>query len=59
MYDYKGFKAGGYKLLYAIGIIDIVYNDSSKKFYEVDGKEFTEVERDQLTRKDILEFCNI
>ena len=59
MYDFKGYKASGYKLLYAIGIIDIVYHESSKKFYEVDGKKFTEIKRDQLKRKDILDFYNI
>ena len=59
MYDYKGFGSAGYKLLYCIGIIDIVYHESSKKFYEVDGKNFTEVKRDQLKRKDILDFYNI
>ena len=59
MYDYKGLKASGYKLLYSIGIIDIVYNIKTKKFYEVDGKKFTEVQRDQLQRKDILDFYNI
>ena len=59
MYDFKGYKASGYKLLYAIGIIDIVYHDSSKRFYEVDGKIFTEIKRDQLQRKDILDFYNI
>ena len=59
MYDYKGFKSAGYKLLYGIGIIDIVYNIKTKKFYEVDGKNFTEVQRDQLQRKDILDFYNI
>lgn len=59
MYDYKGYRTAGYKLLYGIGIIDIVYNDSSKRFYEVDGKNFTEVKRDQLHRKDILDFYNI
>jgi hypothetical protein len=59
MYDYKGFRSAGYKLLYSIGIIDIVYNVETKKFYEVDGKEFKEVERDQLQRQDILDFYNI
>ena len=59
MYDFKGYKASGYKLLYAIGIIDIVYHDSSKRFYEVDGKKLKEVQRDQLQRKDILDFYNI
>ena len=59
MYDYKGLKAAGYKLLYCIGIIDIVYNVETKKFYEVDGKKFTEMQRDQLQRKDILDFYNI
>ena len=59
MYDYKGFGSAGYKLLYSIGIIDIVYHESTKKFYEVDGKNFTEVKRDQLHRKDILDFYNI
>ena len=59
MYDYKGFRSAGYKLLYSIGIIDIVYNVESKNFYEVDGKIFTEVQRDQLQRKDILDFYNI
>ena len=59
MYDYKGFRSAGYKLLYATGIIDIVYNIKTKKFYEVDGKKFTEVQRDQLQRKDILDFYNI
>ena len=59
MYDYKGFKSAGYKLLYGIGIIDIVYNIKTKKFYEVDEKNFTEIKRDQLKRKDILDFYNI
>ena len=59
MYDYKGFGLAGYKLLYSTGIIDIVYNIKTKKFYEVDGKNFTEVQRDQLQRKDILDFYNI
>ena len=59
MYDYKGFISAGYKLLYSIGIIDIVYNTETKKFYEVDGKKITEVQRDQLQRKDILDFYNI
>ena len=58
MYDFKGYKTSGYKLLYAIGIIDIVYHESSK-FYEVDGKNFTEVQRDQLKREDVLDFYNI
>ena len=39
MYDFKGFGSPGYKLLYAIGIIDIVYNTKTKKFYGVDGKK--------------------
>ena len=59
MYDFKGYRTAGYKLLYGIGIIDIVYNIKTKKFYEVDGKKFTEVQRDQLQRKDILDFYNI
>ena len=59
MYDYKGFRSAGYKLLYSIGIIDIVYHIKTKKFYEVDSKEFKEVERDQLKREDILDFYNI
>ena len=59
MYDFKGYKTSGYKLLYAIGIIDIVYHESSKRFYEVDGKNFTEVQRDQLKREDVLDFYNI
>ena len=59
MYDFKGYRAAGYKLLYGIGIIDIVYHESSKKFYEVDGKKFTEVQSDQLKRKDVLDFYNI
>jgi hypothetical protein len=59
MYDYKGFRSAGYKLLYAIGIIDIVYNVETKKFYEVDGEKFIGIKRDQLQRKDILDFYNI
>ena len=59
MYDFKGYRAAGYKLLYCLGIIDMVYHEESKKFYEVDGKNFTEVKRDQLKRQDILEFCKI
>ena len=59
MNDYKGFRSAGYKLLYCIGIIDIVYNVETKKFYEVDGKKFTEMQRNQLKRKDILDFYNI
>ena len=59
MYDFKGFGSAGYKLLYSIGIIDIVYNIKTKKFYEVDGKKLKEVKRDQLQRKDILDFYNV
>ena len=59
MYDYKGYRASGYKLLYSIGIVDIVYYVETKKFYEVDRKEFIEVKSDQLKREDILDFYNI
>ena len=58
MYDFKGYRAAGYKLLYCIGIIDIVYHESSKKFYEVDGKKITEVKRSKV-KGNCLELLNI
>ena len=58
MYDFKGYRAAGYKLLYGIGIIDIVYNIKTKKFYEVDGKNFTEIKRSEV-KSNCLDFYNI
>ena len=58
MYDYKGYRAAGYKLLYGIGVIDIVYHAESKRFYEVDRKKFTEIKRSKV-KSNCLELLNI